>query len=107
VVAHTAWGAALLVAATTANVWSRQPTTTRSVRTFATVLGGRHLLQAAAMAPRPTRRQLKFGALVDAIHGATMVGLALGDIGPRRLTFANATTAGMFAVAERARSSCS
>jgi hypothetical protein len=94
----------LLLASVTVSARSR-PATSSSVPIVAAVLGVRHLLQAVFMGPRPTRRQLKLGALVDAAHAATMIGLALGRRGPGRLPLASATTATLFAISECPRSS--
>lgn len=57
------------------------------------VLGARHLLQGIIIRCRPTRRLLLAGAIIDAAHAASMIGLAVADIGPRRLSLASATTA--------------
>jgi hypothetical protein len=76
----------------------------RPVIYLARVLGTRELLQALITAWRPTRRTLRFGATVDALHAATMVAAASARVGPRRLSAASAGVAGAFSVAGLAQS---
>jgi hypothetical protein len=71
----------------------------RQVINIARVLGGRQLLQGLILVGRPTRRSLRLGAVVDALHAATMVAAAAANAGPRRLTMASATLAGVFSAA--------
>ena len=71
----------------------------RQVIDIGRVLGARQLLQGLIMVRRPTRRILRIGAAVDALHAATMLLAAATDNGPRRLTLASATLAGAFSAA--------
>ncbi len=66
---------------------------------IARILGVRQLLQALVTVRQPTRRILRAGAAVDALHAATMVAAAAAGVGPRRLTIASAVVAGTFAAA--------
>jgi uncharacterized protein YbcI len=62
----------------------------------------RETAQAAAVSPAGliSGDEVKApGAAVDAAHAVTMIGLAVGDLGPHRLTPASATTATAFAAA--------
>lgn len=63
------------------------------------VLGVRHLLQAAVLV-NGSRRAHRLGAAVDALHAASMVGLALVDRSRRRQAWTSAATASAFAAAE-------
>lgn len=71
----------------------------RRVIKVARVLGSRQLLQGLITIRRPTRRILRIGAGVDALHAATMVAAVAAQAGPRRLSMASATLAGAFSVA--------
>ncbi len=73
------------------------------------VLGARHLLQAAVVsvaqgsAPPGSPRSStvhRIGAVVDALHCASMVLLAAADVGRRRAALADAAVAGLFAAGE-------
>jgi hypothetical protein len=59
----------------------------------ARVLGVRHLVEASVLALRPSHRVLLTGAAVDAIHAASMVGIALLSPTHRRPALLSATTA--------------
>lgn len=64
----------------------------------ARVLGARELAQAELTRRRPTRAVLLLGAGVDALHAASMVGLAATDRGRRSLALHNGSSAGLLAV---------
>ncbi len=64
-------------------------------RRVARVLGGRDLLQAVITSDR---RLVRMGAAVDALHAATMVGLAAVDARHRRPALASASVAATLAV---------
>ena len=68
-------------------------------RTVIRILGARHLAQAAVLAnASPCAHRL--GAVVDALHAVSMVGLALVDRSHRRPAWASAADASAFAAAE-------
>lgn len=71
----------------------------RRVINIARMLGVRQLLQGLVTVQRPTRRILRLGAAVDALHAATMVAAAAAGVGPRRVTIASAAVAGAFTAA--------
>lgn len=71
----------------------------RRVIHVARFLGTRELLQALVTACHPTRRTLRLGAAVDALHAASMVIAASARVGPRRLTVASAGVASVFSAA--------
>jgi len=87
------WGTALLVDPEA--VLRRLPhqRIDRSARTFARLLGIRHLVQAAITAHCPTRRSILAGAAIDATHAATMAILAAIRPDRRELALTNAATA--------------
>jgi hypothetical protein len=49
------------------------------IRTAARVIGARDLGEAAMLGHRPTRRRVRIGAGIDAIHSASMVALAIAS----------------------------
>ncbi|MGH3421890.1 MAG: hypothetical protein ACRDOD_20120, partial [Streptosporangiaceae bacterium] len=59
-------------------------------RRVARVIGVRHVVQAAASGPAPTRAVLRLGAEVDVLHAASMVGLAALDRRQSRSALASA-----------------
>ena len=61
------------------------------------VLGVRQVVQAGLTALAPTKGVLVLGAGVDALHAASMVGLAGLDAGRRRAGLLDACVAGSFA----------
>lgn len=63
----------------------------------ARVLGARQVIQATITSLRPTRVIMSLGVLVDALHGLSMLGLALIDKRYRRAALTEATLAGTFA----------
>ncbi len=71
----------------------------RRVINIGRVLGVRQLLQGLIMVRRPTRRILRIGAAVDALHAASMLVAAATENAPRRLTLASAALAGAFSAA--------
>jgi hypothetical protein len=97
--AEAGWGAALLLFARPLLQALEGESVDRQVINGALVLGGRQLLQGLVTVRRPTRRILRIGAAVDALHAATMVEAAVANVGPRRLTMASATLAGAFSAA--------
>jgi hypothetical protein len=62
------------------------------------VLGGRHLAQAALTATG-SARALRAGAVVDTLHAASMIPLAVTSREHRRAAVVSATAATLFAVA--------
>lgn len=62
-------------------------------RSFARILGARHVLEAGVLWRDHTHRWVLAGAGVDAAHGATMVVLAVVRPDERRLAMTNALTA--------------
>jgi hypothetical protein len=68
-----------------------------AARAFARVLGARHLVEAAVLLRDHTHRWVLVGAGVDAVHAATMLGLAYKRPDQRRLALTNALTASLLA----------
>ncbi|MCZ2401967.1 hypothetical protein IV498_01890 [Paenarthrobacter sp. Z7-10] len=65
------------------------------------VLGARHLLQAAVLGLAPASPMLhRCGSVVDVLHSASMVLLAVFDRRRRSAALADAVVAGVFAAAE-------
>lgn len=102
---RVAWGTVLLVAPRRllGLVSSRPPSL--ASRLVAGLLGVRELVQAAILAPRPSRTMLAGGAAVDSLHSATMVWLASRRPEYRRAAIVSALLAALFAVAEGWRAS--
>ena len=74
------------------------------VRVVIRILGARHLLQALIIGAAPTSRALHLGGgVVDALHSASMVALAVADRRRRRVGALDAVIAGLFAGMEFAR----
>lgn len=71
----------------------------RRTRTVIRVLGARHCAQAVLSGGTPTPRVLATGAGVDAVHGLTMLVLAVLDPPRRRLALTSAALAAAFAAA--------
>jgi hypothetical protein len=69
----------------------------RRSRVTARVLGVRHVTQAAAIAANPGPDALRIGGCVDAMHSASMFGLAVCDRSRRRAGLIDATVAATFA----------
>ncbi len=69
----------------------------RPGRIVARVLGGRHLLQAAITGAAPTPTVARLGGVVDALHSASMVALAVVSATRRRTALTDAAVAGAFA----------
>ena len=100
------WGATLLLApGSLLSAVAREPID-RRVTDVTRVLGARSVLQALLTGPRPTRRGLRLGALVDATHAASMLAAAAAGLGPRRLTVTSAATATAFAAAGLRTAGC-
>lgn len=73
----------------------------RRVRAVVRILGARHLLQALVVGAAPFSRSLHLGAgVVDSLHSASMVGLAVTDRRRRRAAALDAVIAGLFAGTE-------
>jgi hypothetical protein len=70
-------------------------TSRRAVR----LLGARQVVQASVSAARPMREVLVLGAVVDGLHAASMVGLAVGVRRYRRPAMASAAIAAAFTIA--------
>ena len=66
-------------------------------RTVARILGGRHVVQAALSAMRPTPAVLALGAGTDVLHSASMLALAALDRPRRRLGLSDSLVAAAFA----------
>lgn len=95
------YGAGLLLApARVLSAAARTPLDPAAL-SVARVLGARHLLQAALLCRRPSRRRLLVGAGVDGLHAASMAGLARWSRRPahRALARHQVVTAAGFAVA--------
>lgn len=95
---RTAWGVALLTAPRLlARVAAGHAASSGTGKDFARLLGGRHLVQAAATARHPTFPVLLTGAAADALHATT--GVALGVLAPRwrRAVLLDAAVAAAFA----------
>lgn len=74
------------------------------VRAVIRILGARHLLQALITGAAPTSRALHLGGgVVDSLHSASMVALAIADRRRRRVAALDAMAAGLFACTEFAR----
>lgn len=65
----------------------------------ARVLGVRHLVEAAAITPRPDPRFAEIGALIDGTHALVAAGFGALDPRRRRLTWFNAVIAAAFGAA--------
>jgi hypothetical protein len=87
------WGTALLVAPEAVLNHLPHQRIDRPVRTFARLLGTRHLVQAAITTRYPTPRSIQTGAAIDATHAATMAMLAAIRPDRRDLALTNAATA--------------
>ncbi|WP_427171834.1 hypothetical protein [Arthrobacter sp. 92] len=73
----------------------------RRVRAVVRILGARHLLQALVISAAPASRALHLGSgVVDSLHSASMVGLAVTDRRRRRGAALDAVVAGLFAGTE-------
>jgi hypothetical protein len=94
--AHAAWGVLLLMAPTRALHLSEQ-SDTRSVRTTARILGGRHVAEAALiMATRPGLPP-RWATTVDALHAGTMLLVASLSSRLRRGALISAAVSGSLA----------
>jgi hypothetical protein len=73
----------------------------RRVRVVVRILGARNLLQALIIGAAPTSRALHLGGgVVDSLHSASMVGLAVTDRRHRTVAALDAAIAGLFAGSE-------
>ena len=100
------WGAMLLLAPDPLlSAVAREPID-RRMTDVTRVLGARSVLQSLLTGPRPTRRGLRLGALVDATHALSMLAAAAAGLGPRRLTVTSAATATAFAAAGLRTAGC-
>jgi hypothetical protein len=68
-----------------------------AARTFARILGARHLVEAGVLLRGHGRRRVLLGAGVDGVHAATMFGLAAMRPDVRRLALTNAFAASALA----------
>jgi hypothetical protein len=68
----------------------------RRSRVTVRVLGVRHVTQAAATAASPGPEALRIGSCVDAMHSASMLGLAMCDRTRRRAGLFDAAVAATF-----------
>jgi hypothetical protein len=93
------WGTALLVAPEAVLSHLPHQRIDRPARTFARLLGTRHLLQAAITTRYPTPGTILAGAAIDATHAATMAILAAIRPDRRDLALTNAATATALAAA--------
>jgi hypothetical protein len=93
------WGTALLVAPEAVLSHLPHQRIDRPARTFARLLGTRHLVQAAITTRCPTPRSILAGAAIDATHAATMAILAAIRPDRRDLALTNAATATALAAA--------
>lgn len=91
------WGTALLVVPAHL-LRATGSTPTRTAVGVARVLGGRHLLQAAATTIRPTSL-VRWGAAADAAHAATGLALAAASCRWRRTALIDSVVAAGFAAA--------
>lgn len=92
-VAEIAYGAALLVPV---RVWPQPLAATGSpdlLQDAARALAGRQLLQGVLTLALPERRTVRWGAVVDALHAASMVALAVAVPAARRPAAASAALA--------------
>jgi hypothetical protein len=71
----------------------------RTATTAARVLGGRHLAQAILTGSHPGPVRRYGGALVDALHAASMFALARADVARRKPATVDGSIAAAFAVA--------
>lgn len=93
------WGTALLTAPEAVLRDLPHQRIDRPARTFARVLGVRHLIQAALTSRGATPGCVQAGAAVDATHAATMAVLAGLRPDRRKLALTNVATASALAVA--------
>lgn len=101
-------GAALLVAPGALLGFLPQERVDRTARTFARILGARHLAQAAIVTRHHSRKWLLASATIDATHATTMAVLARLSPDRRELALTNVAAATTFAAAAlyEARHAC-
>ncbi len=93
------WGTALLIAPEVVLRALPHQRIDGAARGFARVLGARHLTQAAITSRDGTRGWVVAGAVVDAIHAASMAALAVLRPDRRKLALTNVATATTLAAA--------
>jgi hypothetical protein len=97
--ARAAYGIALIVVpAKVLRAYGGDPAD-RAATTAARVLGGRHLAQAALTGNDPGPIRKYGGALVDALHAASMFALARADAPRRRPALIDGSIAAAFCLA--------
>ncbi len=100
IVVRVLWGAVLLITPEVVLRDLPHQRIERLARGFARVLGTRHLTQAAITSRHGPRGWMVAGAVVDAIHAATMAALAALRPDRRKLALTNVATATALAAAE-------
>jgi hypothetical protein len=95
-VAHAVWGVLLLTAPTRA-LRLRGPSDTRSVRTTARILGGRHVAEAALIAAAGPDRPPRWATMIDALHAGTMLLVAGLSSRLQRAALISAEVSGLLA----------
>ena len=96
---RAAYGAALLaLPARIVRAYGGDPTDGPTM-VAARVLGARHLLQAIVTGDDPGRVRRVGGAIVDALHAASMFALAKVDPGRRKPALVDGSVAGAFSAA--------
>nr|WP_296067514.1 hypothetical protein [uncultured Actinoplanes sp.] len=102
-VARAGWACVLMLAPDRVlRIGGRPPAPDLAVA-VARVLATRHLVQAVVTAVRPSRPVLGAGAVVDAIHASTDLGLAAASGRWRRIALIDAAVAAGLAVADGRR----
>jgi short-subunit dehydrogenase len=98
-VARAGWASVLLLAPERVLRIGGRPSPPAAAVAVARVLGARQLAQAVAVAARPSGPVAGAGAVVDAIHAGTDVGLAATSARWRRIALIDATVAAALAAA--------
>lgn len=93
------WGIALLIAPEAVLGELPHGSIDAPARTFARVLGARHLLQASVCVHHHGRRWILAGAAVDGVHAATMAVIAALSPERRKLALTNVAIASALAAA--------
>ena len=97
--ARAAYGLLLVCRPASSPELAGGPPADELTRDVVRVLGARHLVQAGLTGWSPSSRGLRTGAVVDALHAASMLPLAVASREHRRAALVSATTATLLAVA--------
>jgi hypothetical protein len=97
VLVRTGWGLALLCVPRQVLRLAGHPQPARAAAVVTRILGARHLVQAATMLAKPSRRTIWAGAVADSLHALT--GVAVAAVSPcwRAAAASDALVAATFA----------